>query len=481
MRAVVEDRLSRLRALPAAHALLAHEALRTLAQTRGDDTVKRLVRASLERARRALLDGSLDGDRAALTAALVADVLTVSAREQEPGLRAVVNATGVVLHTNLGRAPLGDRVLDEVREACRSYATLEYDLDEGRRGHRDLALATRLARLTGADDATVVNNGAAAVLLASTALAAGREVVVSRGELVEIGGGFRIPDVLTSCGATLVEVGTTNRTRVDDYARAITGRTGAVMKVHPSNFAITGFTASADVRALADVCRSRGVPLVEDLGSGAMVDTAHFGVPRERTARDALAEGVDLVIVSGDKLLGGPQAGILAGRAELVARMRRHPLMRALRPGRLVVAALDATLRAYEEQRAHRDVAAVALLAQPLAVLEARARRMAAGLPEARVAPVEGRVGGGTLPTAALPSWGVRVVGIHAAAVERRLRAARPAVVARIESGEVVLDARTVRDDEVDAVRAALTLAVAAGGDVVSTDARADDGDDGSP
>gem|GEM_PF-99854 len=448
-----------LRALPPAHAVLASTEALALAASLSRDALRDLVRDVIDSLRDDLLAARITGSRDDLAREAAARLpAAAAARRRTPRLRRVINATGVVLHTNLGRAPLSDVVLAEVAEACRGYATLEYDLAAGRRGHRDALVAPLLAAVLGADDAAVVNNCAAAVLLAVTAFAQGREVLVSRGQLVEIGGGFRIPDVIASCGARLVEVGTTNRTRVADYERAITPQTAAILEVHRSNFALVGFTESADVAALAALSRARGLAMLEDLGSGAMVDTAAYGLPRERTARDAIADGVDLVMVSGDKLLGGPQAGILAGRSEAVAKVRRHPLMRALRPGRLVLAALEATMRAYAEGRATRDVAAVATLAQPEGVVEARARGLAAavlkqlpdGSPgEVTVVRAEGQVGGGTLPTATVASWAVRVRGIDATTWERRLRAGDPPVVARIKDGALLLDARTIRDDEV--------------------------------
>ena len=469
------------------HAVLASAEAEALSTSLSRDALRSIARAVIDELREALLSGALDGDRDSLEREAAARLVKAAALSRRPRLRRVLNATGVVLHTNLGRSPLSDRVLADVVEACRGYATLEYDLDAGRRGHRDAALTPLLSRLLGAEDAAVVNNCAAAVLLTATALASGREVIVSRGELVEIGGGFRIPDVIASCGAKLVEVGTTNRTRVADYERAITASTGAILKVHRSNFVVSGFTEEAPPRALVALGRARAVPVIEDLGSGAMVDTTRLGAERERTAREAIADGVDAVMVSGDKLLGGPQAGVIAGRAAVIAAVRKHPLMRALRPGRLVIAALEATLRAYAEGRAERDVASVAALAQPLAVVEARAKAIAEGISSdhgatVRAARVEGRVGGGTLPATVLASWGVRVGGIDATVLERRLRAHDPPVVARVEGGEVILDARTLRDDEVGDVRRALESALAQrsvqAGTVTAAEGAEDDTDD---
>jgi L-seryl-tRNA(Ser) seleniumtransferase len=473
-----------LRALPPAHAVLDSPEAHALAATLSRDALRDLVRDVIATLRDDLLAARLTGTRESLAREAAARLPAAAARRRAPRLRRVINATGVVLHTNLGRAPLSDAVLAEVTEACRGYATLEYDLAAGRRGHRDALVAPLLAAVLGADDAAVVNNCAAAVLLAVTSFAQGREVLVSRGQLVEIGGGFRIPDVIASCGARLVEVGTTNRTRVADYERAITPQTAAILEVHRSNFALVGFTEEAPVSALAALAQRHGLAMLEDLGSGALVDTAAYGLPRERTARDAIADGVDLVMVSGDKLLGGPQAGVLAGRTDAIAKVRRHPLMRALRPGRLVLAALEATLRAYAEGRATRDVAAVATLAQPEATVEARARGLAAAVlkqlaagvrAEVTVLRAEGQVGGGTLPTATVASWAVRIGGIDATTWERRLRVGDPPVVARIKDGALLLDARTMRDDEV--LPAAMTVAAAAGEGREMADGEAADDD----
>lgn len=457
-----------LRALPPVHAVLGAPEALALAPSLSHQALRTLVRAVLDELRTELLAGRLDADRALLLREARRRLPERARRHRLPRLRRVINATGVLLHTNLGRAPLSDAVLAEVLEACRGYAALEYDLAAGRRGHRDGVVAPTLADLLGAEDVAVVNNCAAAVLLAVTTFAQGREVLVSRGQLVEIGGGFRIPEVVASCGARLVEVGTTNRTRAMDFEQAITPHTAAILTVHRSNFALQGFTEDAPVTALAAIAHVHGLVLLEDLGSGAMVDTTAFGLPRERTIKDAIDDGVDLVMASGDKLFGGPQAGVLAGRTDIVARVRRHPLMRALRPGRLVLAALEATARAYADGRATDDVAVVAMLAQPEHVVEARARalaraiveRLPAGAPgEVTVSRTEGRVGGGTLPLASVASWAVRVAGIDATMWERRLRAGDPPVVARVRDGTLVLDAKTLRDDEVTAAAAVVAAA----------------------
>lgn len=368
-------------------------------------------------------------------------------------LRRTINATGVVLHTNLGRAPMSARAAAAAAEAARGYLNLELDLETGRRGERATGLQGPLTRLTGAEAALAVNNNAAAVLLMLTALAAGREVVVSRGELVEIGGAFRVPDVVTAGGARLVEVGTTNRTRLRDYADAIGPATAAVLRVHPSNFRVVGFTEAPERRELAALARERGVLYLEDLGAGALVEG--LGEP---TVAEVLAGGADVVCFSGDKLLGGPQAGIAVGRAEPVARMRRHPLYRALRLDRLVLAALEATLLDYEAGSVPPAVAMLRM--EPTAIrrrAEAWATRLA-GLP-VHVERDEGRSGGGTLPEEALPTWVVALRVPDADAFAARLRAGEPPVVARIADGALRLDPRTVLEEEEDALIAAVRAA----------------------
>ncbi len=370
-------------------------------------------------------------------------------RQSRPSLRRVLNATGVVLHTNLGRAPLAEAAVERIAGTARGWSNLELDLETGRRGSRQAHLEPLLRELTGARAALCVNNGAAAVLLALAALAAGREVVVSRGELVEIGDGFRIPDVLEQSGARLREVGTTNRTRLADYERAIGPETAALLRVHQSNYRIVGFTERVELPALADLARTRDLALIEDLGSGALLDAGPLA--DEPTARQAVAGGADLVTFSGDKLLGGPQAGILLGSAEAVAACRRHPLARALRLDKLSVAALEATLALYREpERALREIPALRAACEPAEDVRARAERLARRL-GGRVVETVGRVGGGALPLTELPSFGVALDG---PADERAaaLRGGEPPVLARVLDGACVLDCRTLRDDELELV-----------------------------
>jgi L-seryl-tRNA(Ser) seleniumtransferase len=362
---------------------------------------------------------------------------------RKPALRRVLNATGVIVHTNLGRAPLPPSAAARVAELAQGYSNLELDLELGTRGSRQAHVAGVLRRLTGAEGALVVNNNAGSLLLALAALAEGREVVVSRGELIEIGDGFRIPDVLARSGATLVEVGTTNRTSADDYERAVGSETALLLRVHQSNFRVVGFAAQPGLAELAAVARRYEVPLVDDLGSGALLDLGD-----EPTAQSSLAAGADLVCFSGDKLLGGPQAGIVVGRAELVEKLRRHPLHRALRIDKLGLAALEGTLLAYlEPERALREVPVLRMIRESEGDVRARAERLAAAV-NGEVESTVARVGGGALPLAELPSF--------ACAVDERLaeplRAGEPPVVGIVRDGRLLLDCRTLADDEIEQV-----------------------------
>jgi L-seryl-tRNA(Ser) seleniumtransferase len=373
-----------------------------------------------------------------------------AARRAQPVLRRVVNATGVVLHTNLGRAPLAAAAVARLGEVAAGYSNLEYDLAEGARGSRHDHLAARLRSLTGAEDALVVNNNAAAVLLALSALAEGREVVVSRGELIEIGDGFRIPEVLARSGARLVEVGTTNKTRAADYEAAIGPDTAAILRVHQSNFRVVGFAERPPLAQLAQVASRHGLPLVDDLGSGSVAPYAD-----EPLVGESLAAGASLVAFSGDKLLGGPQAGIVCGRADLVSRLRRHPLQRALRPDKLTLAALEGTLLLYADpERAEREIPALRMLREPLEDVRARAGRLAA-LTNGVVVDTVARPGGGALPLHDLPSAGVELEPELAS----RLRTVEPPVVALVRGDRTLLDCRTIADDEIDLVAAAVAAA----------------------
>ncbi len=410
----------------------------------------------------AALRGALDQARATVLHGTPADVtadtlLDHAARllDQAPRLRRVINASGIVLHTNLGRAPLAARAIAAVVEAA-GYCTLEFDLATGARGSRTQAIEPLIATLTGAPAAAAVNNNAAAMLLALTALAAGGEVIVSRGELIEIGGGFRIPDIIAQGGARLVEVGTTNKTRLADYRAAITPATRALLAVHRGNFAMVGFTETVARSELAALAHAHGLIMIEDLGHGDLL-----GVLGQARVRDAVAAGIDVVAFSADKLLGGPQAGILAGTQAAIAPIARHPLMRALRLDKLSLAALEATLRLHA-QGAHGHIPALRMLGQSPASLRDRAERLATLLaPHGEVIASEGQAGGGTLPAQPIAS---AAVALHVAAPDAlaaTLRAGSPPVIGRIAAGRLRLDMLSVADEEVEALAASVRAALA--------------------
>jgi L-seryl-tRNA(Ser) seleniumtransferase len=414
------------------------------------------ARAAVAARREALLGGAAADDGWDARA----DALARAAGSERPHMRRVINASGVIVHTNLGRAPLPDAALDAVRDAAAGYSNLEYDLDAGARGSRHAHVEGLLGELTGAEAAMAVNNCASAVLLSAAALAAGRELVVSRGQLVEIGGSFRVPDVVAQSGARLVEVGTTNRTRLADYEAAVGSETGAIMRAHQSNFRTVGFVEEVEVEELCGL----GVPVIDDVGSGALAE----GVPEladEPPVRRSVAAGCAVVCFSGDKLLGGPQAGLMVGRRDAIERCRRHPLARALRVDKLSLAALEATLRLYRDPaRARREVPVLRMLTAGDAELERRARAMADALGEsARVLRAAAKVGGGALPLLELegPVCAVDPGAPGADELARRLRAADPPVIGRVREGWLLLDPRTLDDSEATlaaaAVRGALT------------------------
>jgi L-seryl-tRNA(Ser) seleniumtransferase len=424
----------------------------------------RFGRQALTGAVRAELDAARDAFRAGRTPLPDAQTLTAraEARLQEadrPSLRPLFNLTGVVLHTNLGRAVLAEAAVEAATAAMRHAVSLEFDVESGRRGERDDHVRALVCELTGAEDATVVNNNAAAVLLVLNSLAQGRDAIVSRGELIEIGGAFRMPDIMARAGARLVEVGTTNRTHARDYAEAISAETGLVLKVHTSNYRIQGFTAEVEVPMLATIARQAGLPVVHDLGSGALIDLTPFGLEKEATVREALGAGADLVTFSGDKLLGGPQAGFIAGRRDLLAKVNRNPLKRALRVDKIRLAAIEATLKLYRDpdRLAHR-LPTTRLLARTRADIAAQAMRLwpalAAALGEdfaVEVADCLSEVGSGALPLATRPSacLAIRALGRNGA-LERlaaRLRRLSTPVIGRIEDDALRLDLRCLEDE----------------------------------
>jgi L-seryl-tRNA(Ser) seleniumtransferase len=449
-------------------------------------SVDRLVRAALERpelagvtrariaalAREALAaerERLLAGGPGVSDAVLLERLAGAAARAGRFSLREVINATGVVLHTNLGRAPLSQAAIARLGVVAAGYSNLELALESKERGSRYAHVKGVLQRLTGAEAALVVNNNAAAVLLALESIARGRQVIVSRGELIEIGGEFRIPDIMARSGALLREVGTTNRTHLRDYAEAIGPDTALLLKVHTSNYRVVGFTAEVGSRELVALGRDRGIPVMEDLGSGSLLDLRRWGFPYEPTVPEVVAAGVDLVTFSADKLLGGPQAGIVVGRQGLVARLEKNPLNRALRIDKLTIAALEATLDAYDAGRAQETVPALRLLTEPLGAVRRRARRLLGGLPadvrdrtSAAVLEDHAQVGGGALPTVELPTAALALGRTPEAArtLDERLRHGTPAVVGRIADDRLILDCRTVFPAQVSALAAAITSAV---------------------
>jgi L-seryl-tRNA(Ser) seleniumtransferase len=455
------DIAAALRALPSVDQLVRGLAGRDELQALSRARLTAVVREQLARERERLrLHGGPPADREALV-----ERACGALRGGAYSLRPVINATGVVLHTNLGRALLSDAATSRVVAVAGAYSNLELDLATKERGSRYAHVDGLLRRLTGAEDALVVNNNAAAVLLALESLARGREVVVSRGELIEIGGEFRIPDIMLRSGARLREVGTTNRTHLRDYAEAIGPDTALLLKVHASNYRVVGFTAAVSSRELVELGQARGLPVMEDLGSGSLVDLRSHGFPYEPTVPDVVGAGVDLVSFSGDKLLGGPQAGIVVGRRELIGRLKRNPLNRALRVDKLTVAALEATLQAYERGSALQEVPTLGRLAEPLVAVRARARRVLARLDAtlrrrlaARVVETTSQVGGGALPTVELPTAAVSIGadGAQARALDVALRSGDPPVVARLADDRLLLDCRTVLPGEVSLLAIAI-------------------------
>ncbi|MDQ6870460.1 MAG: L-seryl-tRNA(Sec) selenium transferase [Gemmatimonadota bacterium] len=435
------------RDLPSVNTLLETAGVRSLLEQHPRRVVVDAIRNVVDAARN-------QGDAQRTEQQWVTSISSAVQSLDQPSLRRVINATGVILHTNLGRAPLAESAVKAIAEIAGGFSNLEYDLETGERGSRYSHCVRLLRQLTGAEDALAVNNCAAAMVLALNALAQRKEVLVSRGELVEIGGSFRIPDIMARSGAKLVEVGTTNQTHDDDYRRAITPRTAAIVKVHRSNFAIEGFTSDVSVDRLAFIAAEHGLPVIHDLGSGLMVALDDYGLTGEPTAAMALESGATLVLMSGDKLLGGPQAGIILGAADLIAKLRKNPFARAMRVDKLTLSALEATLRLYlEPERALRDIPVLSMLTAPLREIDARAEAVAARLRsagiEARVTESGASVGGGAFPTAVIPSRAV-VLSRNARDVEKKLRLGEPAVIGRMSEQSLLLDLRSVlpREDE---------------------------------
>jgi L-seryl-tRNA(Ser) seleniumtransferase len=481
------------RKLPAVDDVMRSPAVAALAVSHGHDLIADAVRAVLARLRQEITSGLLDDDALELALSGLAGAAENELRQAlNYSLRPLINATGVILHTNLGRAPLGDTAIEHIRETAASYSNLEFDIGTGERGKRDVHVDRLFRKLLNEEDRTaeprsagrarvpvptqavstraaistiVVNNNAAAVLLALNTLAEGGEVIVSRGELVEIGGSFRIPDVMAKSGAILREVGTTNRTRAADYEKAISERTRLLLRVHRSNFEITGFTEQASTAELVAIARERGIPLMEDLGSGALIDLRSLGIGGEGGVLDSLRSGVDIVTYSGDKLLGGPQAGLISGGSELVARMRSNSLFRALRVDKLIYSALEATLLAYV-QHDHDAIPTLRMMRLSQDEIGKRAEAVAARVdsPKLKVEIVDGEsiLGGGAAPSSVLPTrvLALSCEGLSADELAARLRSSEPPIIARVEEGRVQLDLRTVFPEQDVAVIAALNRTV---------------------
>ena len=452
----VTNRQAELRKLPSVDAMLQNAEIARWLQTYPRELVVGALREALESIRLDVAEGAAYSDDAEVVARTRDTLRSLI----QPTLQPVINATGVILHTNLGRAPLSDQVLMAMRDVGQGYSNLEFDLDTGRRGSRYNHAESLLCRLTGAEAALLVNNNAGAVLLALSALARDREVVISRGQLVEIGGGFRIPDVMAQSGACLVEVGTTNRTYIEDYGAAVTARTAALMRVHSSNFRISGFTHQPGLAELVALAREQQVALLDDLGSGTLIDTEPYGLEHEPTVQESVSLEADIVTFSGDKLLGGPQAGIIVGRADLIARLRHHPLTRALRVDKTTIAGIQANLLHYLKGEALAKIPVWRMISMPLDEIATRAGDLLASLgPTAahcELLPGRSMVGGGSLPQESLPTTLVALTGGEANMLAQQLRHGDPPIVARISDEAVVLDLRTVLPEQVEALAARL-------------------------
>ncbi|MEN8730586.1 MAG: L-seryl-tRNA(Sec) selenium transferase [Desulfuromonadales bacterium] len=458
------DRRALLRTLPAIDKLLATPQLTELAKFQPHQLIVEAAQRIVDDLRGQLLDEAapLPG----LELETVAGQVTALVSElSKPSLRRVINVTGTLLHTNLGRAPLCQDALNAITDISQGYSNLEYDLEAGQRGKRFMHVEELICRLTGGEAATVVNNNAGAVMLALAALAGGHSALVSRGELIEIGGSFRIPDIMAASGVKLVEVGTTNKTHLDDYRDTISKQTALILKVHTSNYRILGFTETVSSEALAELAREHDIPVLEDLGSGLLIDLNAYGLPKEPTVREALKTGIDLVTFSGDKLLGGPQAGIIVGRRAVIGKIRKHPMARALRIDKLTLAALEATLRHYlDPQKALTAIPTLQMLAVPAEDLQQRCDNLLPRLQKAlgeaaelNVCEACATVGGGALPLAELPGWVIALAprSISLNQLTNRLRQGDPPVIGRVQDGRFLIDPRTLNDeDEQDLLRA---------------------------
>lgn len=447
-----------LRDLPSVDRLIQAEEAQTLISSYGRSLTVEGFRYSLETTRAAIVNGRVQTTPPSTQ--IFAETANWLHALLAPTLQPVINGTGVIVHTNLGRAPLSQEAIDAIQQTAVGYATLEYDVASGKRGSRTIHAEQLIRRLTQADAALVVNNNAAAVLLMLTAVCQGKEVIISRGQLVEIGGGFRIPDVMAQSGATLVEVGTTNRTHLHDYENAINENTGAILVAHHSNYKIIGFSSEPSLAELATLAKRQQIPLLYDQGSGAILDTAPYGIEPEPTVLDGLDAGCDLVAFSGDKLLGGPQAGILVGQKDLVQKCKKHPLARAIRADKLCLAGLAATLNHYLTEEAITKVPVWQMIAKPITEIEQTAHALAQSLQKAGIKAelVNGRstVGGGSLPGTSLPSRLLAIETNQADQLAKALRAEKPAVIGRIQDGRFLIDPRTILPQQVELLRQSL-------------------------
>jgi L-seryl-tRNA(Ser) seleniumtransferase len=448
-----------LRQVPAVDQLLRTETARELRGVVGIRKLTNIARSVIAEIRVLVREGTVNPTSNGLLAEAVRRMEAATQRESQTGIKAVINATGVLLHTNLGRAPLSQAARAALDQAA-GYCSVEYEIESGGRGGRAARVESLLKDLTGAEDALVVNNCAAAALLILTVLARDGETIVSRGELVEIGGDFRVPDVMASSGTRMVEVGTTNRTHLQDYQRAINANTRLIMRVHPSNYRILGFVSMPERSELVAVAREAGLPLYEDAGSGQLSDLQKFGVVGEPVVREIVESGVDLVSFSGDKLLGSAQAGLIAGTHSIVSRLRKHPLYRALRSDKLRLAALEATLVSHQKDAAHNEVPVIQMLSLRAEELKERARRLVeeVGSTQLELLAGESALGGGAGPTSTFPTTLVAITHPDKSAqeIEQQLRSFSPPIIARISEGRVLLDLRTVFEDELDVLRDAL-------------------------
>lgn len=450
-----------LRALPKVDVLCQSQELTALRQEYGDKAVVDAVRQVLATLRQQILEGAVQNLPS--TEVLYRQIRECVIQNDLPSLRTVINGTGIILHTNLGRACLSEKAAQAAADAARRYSNLEYDIAKGQRGTRYVHIEDLLCRLTGAESALVVNNNAAAVLLVLSALTQGGQVVVSRGELVEIGGSFRVPDIMEACGAQLKEVGTTNKTHLSDYQKAITPETKALMKVHTSNYRIVGFTETPSLSALVELGHKNGLPVIEDLGSGCLTNLEQFGIHDEPSIQDSLKAGVDVVSFSGDKLLGGPQAGIILGKKKYIDILKKHPLTRAMRVDKMTLAALEATLHSYENGL-EEEIPVIGMLSASPDALKEKAERLLelfgnAGI-SAGIVPVEGRVGGGSAPNQSLPSFAVALTG-DVNTLEEKLRLGLHPIIGRIHNDQYLLDVRTLWEEDFPVIVAAIKEALA--------------------